>query len=168
MADSAESADPSFPCEIPLAVVVLLAIAVAVLTLALIAAVVGAVFGSGFGPGFDLSFPEGPIQQMVWVQSGLTLIAGAVVWIFGILVVASYAQGSQREAAGFGVVFVRISIAVILVRFVASAALPGLIGESWSAALVGIASGAPLVLAQIALLICADAWLSAVRQNAAA
>lgn len=160
--------DPALPWRIPAAVIVLLIVVIVLITL-LAAGLVGAVaLGQNVTGlrGVDLAWPEGEIAQIAWMHSILTMIAMFLVWLFSILVVAAYAGGSHRNAAVNAVAMVRVAIAIMVVRYAAGAVIPFAVSGSWAAGFTVLLSGAPLVLVQIALLIAADAYFCAVRENA--
>ncbi len=124
--------------------------------------------GSGLGGvGPDLSFPSEPIAQMGWIQGAAYLLEMFVFWLFSILIVASYAQGSHRNAAACAVVFVRVSIVMAIAR-VLFALLIKLVYFGQMGLVVGdLVTSLPILLIQIALLIAADFYFSAIRRNAA-
>ena len=160
--------DALAPWRIPAAIIALLIAVIALITLAALGLVgvlaVGAqMAGAG---GFDLSWPDDPIRRIVWVQGALTMIVLFLVWLFSILVVAAHVSGWHGKAAANAVAMVRISIAIIVVQFAVGAVTPFLVVQSWSGALASLATGTPLVLGQIALLLAADAYFRMIRQNA--
>lgn len=163
--------DTAFPDRIPVVVIVLLSIVIALLSVAALGAVALAVaqvlgVAPSVGTGFDLSPPEDGIGRVIWVQSALAIVTMFLVWLFSILVVAAYAQGSQRSAAANALILVRFSIAIIVIRTLVAAGVPFMISGSLVAALTVLATSAPLALAEIALLIVADCHFAAIRKNA--
>lgn len=160
--------EPVVPWQIPAGVIALLVIVIVLITLAAVGLVGVLALGANVPGlrGFEMNWPDGDIGRIVWMQTVLTIATMFLVWLFSILVVAAYAGGSHRNAAVNAVAMVRVSIAIIVVRFVANAAIPVVATGSWSAVLSMVLAGAPLMLAQIALLIAADAYFCAVRENA--
>ncbi len=163
--------DPVFPDRIPVIIILLLAVTFVVLTLAGVGAIVLAVLDMSdvrrsSGLNFDLTMPDDELGRVVWFQAAFAFLTMFLIWLFSILIVAAYAQGSQSNAAATAVIFVRISIVVIVVRFLASAAIPYVLSDSIVALLATAATGLPLVLVEIGLLIAADYYFSAVRRNA--
>lgn len=159
---------PVLPWRIPAAVIALLVVVIVLITLTGLGLVVVLAVGQNLAGvrGFDLAWPDNPVGQIAWMHSVLTIIAMFLVWLFAILVVAAHTAGSHRNAAVNAVEMVRVSIAIMLVRYTAAAVVPFIATGSWTAGLAVLASGAPLVLAQIALLLAADAYFCAVRENA--
>ena len=160
--------EPDFPWRIPMPVIVLLTIVVATLTLAALGLVGVLSFGYGApgAMGFDLRWPDDEMGRIVWVQSALTLISMFLIWLFSILVVAAYFQGLHRAAAGNAQGLVRVSIIIVVVRFVVSSAIPFILAGTWSGGFAVIATGAPMVLASVALFVAADFYFGSIKQNA--
>ena len=163
-----EPDDPVLPFQIPTIVIVVLSVLAAALTLLGFAAIGLMAYASmaGAAPGFDLSWPDGNYQKIAWVQGAITIVSLFVIWVISILVVAAHAQGAHRAAAVNATVLARVSIAIVVVQYLANAAIPFTIMGEWSAIVPILATGLPFVLLQIALLLAADAYFGTIRQNA--
>ena len=160
--------EPIIPHRLPTAAIMLLWTSIVLLMLVAVGTLL-ALIASALGVGpvrIDLSLPETPIERAIWVQSGLTVVAMFLLWLLGLLVAVAYAQGRHRAAAANAQVLLRVTMLLILVRFLVGASIPAfLAGTPWGS-LVALGTGAPMVIAEIALLICADVFCSAVHRNA--
>ncbi len=164
-----EKDDSVLPFQIPTVVIVLLSVLIAILTLIAFGAIGLMTYSTMMGgaSGFDLRWPDRDFRQVAWVQSAITIVSMFVIWLLSILVVAAHAQGAYHAAAVNAIVLVRVSIAIVLIQYLVNAVIPFAIWNQWIAALPVLATGAPFVLLQIALLLAADAYFAAIRQNAA-
>ena len=161
--------EPVIPHRLPTAAIMLLWASIVLLMLAAVGALLVLIASAlGVGPtSIDLSLPETPVERAIWVQSALTVVAMFLLWLLGLLVAVAYAQGRHRAAAANAQVLLRVTMLLILIRFAVGASIPAFLSGTFWASLVALGTGAPMVIAEIALLICADVYCSAVHRNAA-
>lgn len=102
---------------------------------------------------------DAALQVAIGLQMGGTVLALAVALIMGTLITISYLSAAHTQAIKMALLLVRISIGLSVLQFLTGMATPYAI-SGFSGALPVLVPGLPLMLVQIALLLCAARYLS--------
>lgn len=151
--------------RLPEPVFVLILIATGMLWLILVAVLVGTVLAPFSGVGginlLDVIPPIGDsaLQAAVGAQVVTTALALLIGLVMGTIISITHISGSHGQAVRVTLLFLRITIGIIIVRFLVSMAVPYVTGGLTSVLPMAFTS-LPVLLVEIAFLWCADRFLS--------
>ena len=149
--------------RLPDIAVVLLAIAAAILwllSLLLIFGIALTTYGNveDLFPAWGVMDSDPALGTALMFQMGATGLALLLSWVMSTWIVATHLMGKTAEAVSRAVILVRVFMGLAVLSFLAGLAVP--VAMSPITALPSVAAALPQLLIQLALLFCADRYLT--------